>query len=82
MKLTGFGIRAPLRIFTIGLLALTTLGAAAAPAFASQMVAFGVHKPGMIVNRHGIARVSYTTAAGVRRHVLAWGAINALTMAR
>ncbi len=43
------------------------------------MVAFGVHKPGLIVNRHGVARVSYTTAAGLRRHVLAWGAINALT---
>ncbi len=46
---------------------------------ASQMVAFGVHKTGLIVNRHGVARVSYTTAAGVRKHVLAWGAINALT---
>lgn len=43
------------------------------------MVAFGVHTPGLIVNRHGVARVSYTTAAGVRRHVLAWGAVNALT---
>jgi hypothetical protein len=51
-------------------------------ASASKMIAWGVHNPTLIVNRHHIARVSYTDAHGVRRHVLAWHARNAIAPAR
>ena len=34
--------------------------------------------PTLKVNADGIALVEYTTQAGRRRHVLVWGAINAI----
>ena len=37
-----------------------------------------VSNASIAVDTHGIAVVSYTTAAGVQRHVLAWGAVNGL----
>ncbi|MGN6378593.1 MAG: hypothetical protein ACTHNU_06545 [Gaiellales bacterium] len=52
---------------------------AVAPAMASQEIAVPAGQPTLIVNKYGIARVSYTNAHGVRVHVLAWGAINART---
>ena len=35
-----------------------------------------VRKPTLQVNAGGTALVEYTTAAGVRRHILVWGAVN------
>jgi hypothetical protein len=78
-QVATLGIRASLRIATFGLLVLSALTATAGTAMASEMVTFGMHNPGMIVNRHGVARVSYTTSSGLRRHVLVWGAVNAIT---
>lgn len=37
-----------------------------------------VRNPTLKVNANGIALVEYTTRAGLRRHVLVWGAINGL----
>jgi hypothetical protein len=37
-----------------------------------------VQSPTIEVNASGIALIEYTTRAGLRRHVLAWGAINAM----
>ena len=41
------------------------------------MVAFGIHNPGLIVNRHGVARVSYTDCRRSAEARACWGAINA-----
>lgn len=43
------------------------------------MITAGSTDPTLIVNRYGLARVSYTDRYGHRHHVLAWGAINART---
>jgi hypothetical protein len=43
------------------------------------MIGWGVHHPKLIVNRYGIARVTYTDHTGRVVHVLAWGAVNART---
>ena len=37
-----------------------------------------MHDPTLKVNARGIALVEYTTAAGLRRHVLVWGAIDGI----
>jgi hypothetical protein len=46
------------------------------------MIDWGAHNPRLIVNKFGIARITYTSQSGVLRHVLAWGAINARTPSR
>ena len=52
--------------------------ALAAPAVASEQFAdMNLRRPTLKVNAKGQALVEYTTEAGVRRHVLLWGAINA-----
>src|SRR5690348_16880076 len=52
--------------------------ALAGPAAASQRFAdVDVRAPSLRVGPSGIAVVSYTTAKGVRRHVLVWGAVDA-----
>lgn len=51
--------------------------ATAIPALASTMITWGQHDAALIVNKYGVARVSYTDRAGVRHHVLVWGAVNA-----
>jgi hypothetical protein len=51
------------------------------PAGASASALLGdrdVSAPTLQVNAQGIALVSYKTAAGLQRHVLAWGAVNAV----
>jgi hypothetical protein len=77
--MTGFSIRAPLRSLVLFGLVLTSLGVFAVPASASEMITWGQHDAALIVNHYGVARVSYTDRAGVRHHVLAWGAVNART---
>ena len=37
-----------------------------------------VRNPTLKVSSKGVALVEYTTAAGVRRHVLVWGAVNGI----
>jgi hypothetical protein len=61
-------------------LAAALWSAPAAPA--SKMIAWGVRHPALIVNRHHVARVNYVDAHGIRRHVLAWGARNAIAPIR
>ena len=53
--------------------------ATVAPASASELITWGIHDPALIVNKYGVARVSYTDRNGVRHHTLAWGAVNART---
>jgi hypothetical protein len=51
------------------------------PAAASATAIFGdkdVQNPTLAVNSKGIALVTYKTKAGATRHVLAWGAVNAI----
>jgi hypothetical protein len=51
------------------------------PAASSASAIFGdkdVSNPTLAVNSKGIALVSYTTNAGLARHVLVWGAVNAI----
>jgi hypothetical protein len=45
---------------------------------ASALVAAAARQPTLIVNRHHIARVSYTDRLGRRHRVLAWGAVGAI----
>ena len=54
------------------MLALSAPGAAAGAIFGD----LSVRNPTLKVNAGGTALVEYTTAAGVRRHILVWGAIN------
>ena len=59
---------------------LTCLLALWLPASASGAI-FGdanVRNPTLKVNRDGVALVEYSTVAGVRRHVLVWGAVNGI----
>jgi hypothetical protein len=49
----------------------------ATPATASQMIAWGASHPMLIVNRAGVARITYRDPRGRIMHVLAWGAVNA-----
>jgi hypothetical protein len=56
------------------------LGVAGLPPTAHASALLGdrnVRNPTLVVGARGIAVVSYTTASGLRRHVLAWGAENA-----
>jgi hypothetical protein len=51
------------------------------PAAGSASAIFGdkdLQKPALAVNSKGIALVTYKTKAGATRHVLVWGAINAI----
>jgi hypothetical protein len=50
---------------------------AAASASASQLVGANANRVTLAVNTRGEALVSFTTPAGARRHVLAWGGLNA-----
>jgi hypothetical protein len=70
------------RLLSAAALGSIAVVAWAVPAQASQMIAFGVAKPTLKVNNHGIAVVAYTDSAGRRRHVLAWHAVNARTPSR
>lgn len=54
-------------------LALASTGVANA----SQLLGSNVTRISLAANARGEALVSYTTEAGARRHVLAWGAVNA-----
>ncbi len=72
-----FRIRAPLRTLLLVGLVLASFLASAVPSFASEMITWGQHDAAMIVNKYGVARIGYTDRAGVRHHVLAWGAVNA-----
>lgn len=66
------------RRFTAALAALAV--ASLAPASVSASLILGdkdVTAPSLRVNAHGVALVEYTTGAGVRRHVLLSGAVNA-----
>jgi len=56
----------------ICVLALCLPGSAAGAIFGD----LSVRNPTLKVNARGIALVEYTTAAGLRRHVLVWGAID------
>jgi hypothetical protein len=67
-------VRRTLLVFGCSLVAL---GAWAGQASASSLITWGASHPRLIVNRHHIARITYVDHAGVLRHVLAWGAINA-----
>jgi hypothetical protein len=63
------------------LFALCALVCVCLPAAAGASVILGdkdVSNPTLQVNTKGIALVQYTTKAGLQRHVLLWGAINAL----
>jgi hypothetical protein len=61
--------------------ALAVCSAALALAGAADAAIFGdlnTRNPTLKVDARGTALVEYTTAAGVRRHVLVWGAVNGL----
>ena len=61
------------------LLAVATIASAGGAARASTLLGDrNVSDASIIVDNHGLAVVSYTTDAGVQRHVLAWGAVNGL----
>ena len=63
-----------------GITAAVCLFALCLPGSASSAI-FGdlsVRNPTLEVNARGIALVEYTTAAGLRRHVLVWGAIDGI----
>ena len=62
--------------FVVGVLALAVCLAGAARA-SSVFGDKDVWAPTLKVNERGMALIEYTTRAGLRRHVLAWGAINA-----
>jgi hypothetical protein len=65
----------------IGVILAVLASALCIPAAASASAIFGdtdVASPTLRVNAKGIALVEYTTKAALRRHVLAWGAINAV----
>ncbi len=51
----------------------------ATPALASQMIAWGASHPKLIVNKSGIARITYRAPNGRVMHVLAWSGLNART---
>jgi hypothetical protein len=57
----------------VALVALPAASAAASEPFPDA----GVKKPNLRVNAKGQALVEYTTAAGLRRHVIVYGAVNA-----
>jgi hypothetical protein len=60
------------------LAALAVAGCLAAGASASNIFSDrDVQKPTLKVNANGIALVEYATRAGLRRRILAWGAVNA-----
>jgi hypothetical protein len=66
---------------TIGVIASVVALTALTAATARSSTLLGdrnVQNATLAVNRDGTALVSYTTPAGLKRHVLAWGAINAL----
>jgi hypothetical protein len=66
------------RIF---LLAAVVLCGSASPATASQLIDRNANGVGLAVNGKGEALLTYS-AGGVTKHVLAWGAVNALAPSR
>jgi hypothetical protein len=63
------------------LLLATLVAVLVLPATASATAIFGdkdVQNPTLAVNSKGIALITYKTKAGATRHVLAWGAVNAI----
>ena len=61
------------------LLAVATIASVGGAAHASTILGDrNVRGATLAVDAHGLAVVGYTTSAGLQRHVLAWGAINAL----
>jgi len=62
------------RLLVVALLAACLPGSAAASSLLGDR---DVWNPTLKVNAQGMALVEYTTRSGLRRHVLAWGAINA-----
>jgi hypothetical protein len=72
-------VRFPRRTSLLVLAATLTL--TIAPGVARSSASFGdrgIHDAALSVSRSGLAVVAYTTAAGGRRHVLVWGAVDAL----
>jgi len=69
-------VRAPRRLLVLLVCAAAALSLAAA-ANASQLIARNATGVKLQVDRHGRALVTYR-AQGKRRHVLAWGAVNAI----
>jgi hypothetical protein len=66
----------PARLTLVATVAIAVL-AAPSPASASQQFPdLNVRKPTLKVDAKGRALIEYTTEQGLRRHVLAWGAIN------
>ena len=66
---------------TLGVISAVAVLTAMSAATARSSTLLGdrnVQNATLAVNAQGVALVSYTTAAGLKRHVLAWGAINAL----
>ena len=57
---------------------LAVLAASAAPSPASQLLDRGVRTASLAVNDKGEALITYRNASGKDRHVLAWGAVNAI----
>jgi hypothetical protein len=64
-----------------GLITIALAAALVIPAGASASYVFGdrgVQRPTLTVNRRGVALVTYRTQSGLVRHILAWGAVNAV----
>jgi len=60
---------------------LAAFGLLVAPGVARASASFGdrgIRDAGLSVSRDGVALVAYATASGARRHVLVWGAVDAL----
>jgi hypothetical protein len=71
----------PLRRGVVLLTALVVAGLAAAPSFGSAIIARGVTRATLSIDRQGRAHVSYYRS-GHRQTLVAWGAINARTPSR
>ena len=68
-----------MRLFAAILITVALIASAGGSARASQLLGDrDVVSPTIAVDAHGTAVVTYTTAAGATRHVLAWGAVNGL----
>ena len=68
-----------MRLSAALLISVALIASAGGSARASQLLGDrNVSEPTIAVDAHGTALVTYTTSAGVTRHVLAWGAINGL----
>jgi hypothetical protein len=69
----------PLRGKTCAAAVLLALGAAPAAGASEPLSDFNVRNPTLKVNAKGEALVEYTTTKRLRRHVLVWDGINAVT---